>query len=143
MKNLFCHKETASISLIHNIGTPQKKQRESGVELLRILAACMVIWLHTNLPWGYTVSCDGINKVIQHIIEAIAVPAVDIFILITGYFMYNKKELGIGKPISLLIQLLIFKAFFFLLGYIYKYPDLPFGIDFLLPNNYFVTLLDP
>ena len=73
------------------VGGGKNLNRESGIEVLRILAAFMVIWLHITLPWGMSKCQEGINNVILHIFEVIAVPAVVIFILISGYFMVNKK----------------------------------------------------
>ena len=115
--------------------------RESGVELLRILAACMVIWLHTNLPWGMTIVTGGsLNGILLHVFEAIAIPAVDIFILISGFYLSNKNSVNLFKPVSLLMQYFLFAVLFFLLDYIYLYPNKVFSIDILLPNNYFITL---
>ena len=95
-------------------GVKNCNQRESGIELLRIIAACSVIWLHTNLPWGIPLA-DGANNVLLHIFEGVAIPAVDIFILITGYFMVNRKSVSIGKPVSLLLQYFIFCVYFLFL----------------------------
>lgn len=122
------------------IGGVGKKQRESGIELLRILSACMVIWLHTNIPWGLQLATDGINNILLHVFEAIAVPAVDIFILISGYFMVNKNSVSIGKPASLLLQYYIFGIAFFIPIYIYRYPNLPFDFSIFLLKHWFLTL---
>ena len=121
------------------MGGGRKNIRESGIELLRILAASMVIWLHITLPWGMPVASGSINILLLHIIEVIAVPAVDIFIIISGYFLANKRERSIGKPISLLLQLVILNSLFFFPKYIYNHPNEPFEFVFL-PNDYFITL---
>ena len=118
----------------------QKKQRESGVEFLRIFAACMVVWLHTTLPWGIQTASSGLNTFVVHIMEIIAIPAVDIFILISGYFMASKSERSVGKPVSLLIQLFVIKFLFFFPAFFYKYPQVPFENYVVLPNDYFITL---
>lgn len=85
------------------------------------------------------VASEGLNKLLLHVIEVVAVPAVDIFIVISGYFLANKRERSIGKPISLLIQLVILNCLFFFPKYLYNYPNEPFEFVFL-PNDYFITL---
>jgi len=99
----------------------------------------MVVWLHINLPWGMPVATEGINLALLHIIEVVSVPAVDIFIIISGYFMANKRERSIGKPLQLLLQLILLNSLFFFPKFFYNYPKEPFEFVFL-PNDYFITL---
>ena len=65
----------------------EKKDRQSGIELLRILAACMVIVLHYNDGGAFEHTRMGYNRTILFLLESMCICAVDLFILITGYFM--------------------------------------------------------
>lgn len=67
-----------------------KKTRESGIELLRILLMIGVIILHiNNADIGGAlkyVDNNSVNYIVLLILENIFVCAVDIFVIITGYF---------------------------------------------------------
>lgn len=71
-----------------------EKQRDSGIELLRIIAIFMVIGVHL---WGYggfyeSVSSDGIiTKFFADILKIFFRSAVNIFIIISGYFMVSSR----------------------------------------------------
>ena len=73
----------------------EKNCRDSNIELLRLLAGCAVIILHYNfLGDGGAVSQSvGVNYYFLLILEIICATAVNIFILITGYF--NCSHLGL------------------------------------------------
>lgn len=69
-----------------------KKKRDSGIELLRIFAMLMVIGVHTFVYGGYFDSAcemEGIVWSSAHFMRLFFRPAVDIFVIITGYFMVH------------------------------------------------------
>lgn len=78
------------------------KKRDSGIELLRIIAMMMVILIHAFLYGNYyneALAVGGITGEISTIIKIAIRPAVNIFILITGFFSVKstfnlKKALG-------------------------------------------------
>lgn len=128
--------------------------RESNLELLRILAILGVIILHYNnsdIGGGFTYVMEGsLNYYLLHFLEAMSISAVDLFILISGYFMCSSQKRNIIKPLKLLIQVILFRE----AGYIVSYAlaVIPAGgslfsmelfkgiLESLIPNNYFVIL---
>ena len=81
------------------------RKRNSNLELLRIISMCGIISLHyfgmggvvqnntfPGLPWFFT-----------HVINSFAVPLVNGFVLITGYFMIDTNKFSLRKTIDCLI----------------------------------------
>lgn len=67
-----------------------KAQRDSGIELLRIFAMCMVISIHLFGYGNYfsaATEFGGLVSASAFLLKFLFRPAVDIFIIITGYFM--------------------------------------------------------
>ena len=93
--------------------------RDSNIELLRIIAALGVIILHYNNPiigGGYKAVADGsINQFVMTVFEASFICAVNLFVLISGYFMKNSKKRDLLKPVELLAQLLFFELLFYII----------------------------
>ncbi len=74
--------------------------RQSNFELLRFLAGIAVIILHFNyLPGGGgALECStGIYYYVFLVLECICITAVNVFILITGYFNYDKNVIKVGS----------------------------------------------
>lgn len=69
----------------------KKKNRDSNIELLRIIAMCLIIFHHmalnTGIVDGYSINGNMIFGIIGGIGGKIGVV---IFLLITGYFSINK-----------------------------------------------------
>lgn len=70
----------------------KKKTRDSNIELLRIIAMCLIIFHHmalnTGIVDGYSINGNMIFGIIGGIGGKIGVV---IFILITGYFSFTKS----------------------------------------------------
>lgn len=125
-----------------------KKMRKSNIELLRILCTLMVISLHmlnpaiiggikyakasgSFLAWGAT-----------NWLFCFSITAVDIFILISGYFMIDNDKRKIGKAINLFFVCSVYS--------VVKYVSLhlangvPMEVKYLLqnifPKSYYVFL---
>ena len=86
------------------------KDRLSNIELLRIIAITMVVMLHFNghcLHPGLLVSpptdCSWLN-IEGYLIEALCIAAVNVFVLISGYFAI---KLSVRSVINLYIRCLI------------------------------------
>lgn len=95
------------------------KDRNYGIDFLRIVLAFMVIIIHINANGtGQVLSHSTIQpwKAIAVLVTYLCYPAVNTYILITGYYSYEtKKELnGIVKSLSLLW---LSAVFFSLFGY--------------------------
>lgn len=93
------------------------KQRQSNIELLRILAMLMIIDVH------YFASCDAAihtirfsgNWYVHQIVQSFGICGVNIFILITGFFSLQQREVKFRKMIDLLVDVAFFGGFGFLL----------------------------
>ena len=85
----------------------RSQERNSNIELLRIVAIVGVLVLHFDLSsWDY-VSDIFINKSILKIFQQISICAVNLFMMISGYFMVDKTKVTIRKPVELAIQLAV------------------------------------
>lgn len=83
----------------------QSNTRESNFELLRVLLTIMIIILHyCNPSMGgalRNISVGTTNYYIVHFIESACIVAVNVFVLMTGYFMINKDEIKTSKALKL------------------------------------------
>ena len=121
-----------------------KQARQSNIELLRILTMCGVVLLHYNGYVGNALSLVTPNSYNQALLlgaEGLFICAVNLFVLITGYFGCTSQRRDPVKIICLLMQVIAFRC-----GY-YLYHNLPShtvtlkGLAIsLVPANYFVIL---
>lgn len=89
---------------------PKRYERASNIELLRIIAMIMIIGVH------YLGSSDAETLISQHTfnngvficVMSLCNIGVNLFVLITGYFMINAKGIRVSKMAKLLIDTLIY-----------------------------------
>ena len=90
-----------------------KKTRSSNIELLRIIAMIFVVVLHylgksgTLLPWGS--NYFTVNTWFAWGIEAFALVAVNVYVLIGGYFLVE-SPFKINRIVRLWLQVLFYSA---------------------------------
>lgn len=123
-----------------------KQGRESGIELLRIMAALGVILLHFNhagAGGGFSYVQDGsINKMLLYYLNSISVCAVDIFVIMSGYYLCVTSKRTMIKPIRLFVEFVFIRT----IGYIFNatYYDVPIALEDLaynaIPANYYLVL---
>lgn len=121
------------------------KKRDSSIELLRIIAAMAVVILHYNnngIGGGFNLVLPGsINSAYMFFVENLFVCAVDLFVLVSAYFLSATNKRKFVKVIELLLQVVIFRLLFYFSGVIlgspFSFREL---IVALLPSNYFVIL---
>ena len=91
----------------------KKQVRESNIELLRIFAMLGVVILHYNnasIGKGFAyVAPNSWNQAILLGLEGLFVCAVDLFLLITGYFSVSSQKRNPTKAAALLIQVVAFQ----------------------------------
>ena len=123
-----------------------KQTRESGVELLRILAMMGVVLLHyNNATMGQALALvqeGSINQYIVYFVENLCVCGVNIYILISGYYMCMSQKRTAAKVFELFLQVILFKiAFYFMSIYMglnqFSARDLFINA---IPNNYYLIL---
>ncbi len=126
--------------------TINEKQRASNIELLRILTMLGVIVLHynnANIGGGFKFVRSGtLNYHFLNLLESLFICAVNLFVLITGYFMINTQKRSLIKPVKLVIQVIVFKLAIYLLKIIIGKAKFSLTglLGTLLPTNYFVIL---
>ncbi|HJB45647.1 MAG TPA: acyltransferase family protein [Candidatus Mediterraneibacter surreyensis] len=122
------------------------KERESNIELLRILAIIGVIVLHYNNPsigGGLSYVVQGnLNFYILYFLESLFICGVDLFILISGFFMSYSLERKLWKPVELIIQVMFFSLGKYILISILQHEQITIigVLVSLVPDNYFVIL---
>lgn len=121
-----------------------KTPRQSNIELLRIFAAIGVIIIHLNNKklGGLPARADymGLCQFVLTFLGIFAIIAVNVFVLITGYFQVRKKKADLYRPLKLILDVLIISALFFA-GYLItsggSYSPGSFVADFI-PTNWFI-----
>ena len=86
------------------------KNRNSTLEILRILSMMMVIGLHyMNKSIGGGLNTElKMNVIIAHCLESVCITSVNVFVLISGYFMQSVKTTGLKKAIDLYLVMLFY-----------------------------------
>ena len=121
-----------------------KKTRQSNIELLRILAAMGVIFLHINNPnigGGFRYAQNyGINTFIMAVFETVSICAVNLFVLISGYFLRTTRERDLLKPLELFARFFVFGLMFLLINEIPLGNGITFDdiVGYFMPSYWFV-----
>lgn len=117
--------------------------RHSGIECLRILAALFVVMLHYNDGRAFTYVAEGSgNQYLLFLIESIGVCAVDLFVLISGYFLCSTQKRSVLKPLELIVQVIVFREAEYVIKVLIGQSAISIKqmVVLLVPNNYFVIL---
>ena len=93
------------------------KKRKSNIELLRIVAILMIISFHYSFKSGYVVNQLDYNSIVVKTFYFLGELGVNLFILITGYFMV-KGKFSFKKLIKLILEVNFYYIFTFLLSHI-------------------------
>ena len=117
-----------------------KTERQSNMELLRIFAVAGVIVLHFNakaLP-----AASGATRWALLLLEMVSACAVNVFVMLSGYFLHRRQSVSIYKPLSLLLQLLVFRLVMHGIEIVLGRAEFtPEGLLLLLiPLDYFLVL---
>ena len=88
----------------------KQSSRNSSVELLRIIAMCGVVLLHYNntVIGGGLRYASGLNLSALILLESLFICAVNLYILISGYFLSVSSTRKLIKPLELIVQVCIF-----------------------------------
>ena len=114
-----------------------RKERKSGIELLRIVAACGVIALHYN---DMSIA-NQTNALALSMNECLWAWSVDVFLMISGYCSFRRQEIDWKKPVRLYVQLVFFRLFAALLT-AFLTGELTVGglLYSFVPINYFFSI---
>lgn len=123
-----------------------EKKRAGNIELLRMLMGMAVVILHYNFNpagGGAIENAGGVNYYVLMFLESVSIVAVNVFMIISGYFSSGRTTVNLAKPIRLLAQLMIFN------GMIYAIKTLLLAqagfslvglVMAMAPANYYVIL---
>lgn len=79
------------------------KTRNSSFDLLRIISMLMIVVLHVNSHGGVLNNISQVNTTIARLFEYFSVCAVNVFVLISGYFL-SDSTFKLSRVIKLLLQ---------------------------------------
>lgn len=125
--------------------TENKTVRQSNVELLRIIAMLGVVLMHYNSEsvggaFAYA-EYGSVCDILLHILESIFVCAVNVFVMITGYFGVTSQKRSALKIFSLLLEVIAFRVALALLGMLQNGAfELERIVYACFPVNYYVVL---
>lgn len=119
----------------------KSKQRESGVELLRILLLFGVIMIHYYEAAHKCIN-SGINFEFLYWFRNLSASAVNTFIIISGFFMIKTYTRKPSKAITLVLQVMIIAEIeYFVDVMLGVYPlNLRHILSALVPRSYYTTL---
>lgn len=85
-------------------------KRNSTLEILRILSMCMILGLHYINPdiGGALSTTAPANLHFLRAVESACIPAVNVFVLISGYFLISRKTTGFRKAVELYLIMVIY-----------------------------------
>lgn len=69
----------------------EKIDRESNFELLRIICMLLIIWGHLTNKYLVSEPILGLNYIETHFLKSFTTVAVNVFVLISGYFSISFK----------------------------------------------------
>lgn len=121
----------------------EKAERNSNIELLRIVLMIMVVTLHFNnekMGGAFNFAQDNTaNTFILYFLESLSICAVNCFMIISGYFLAFNKEVRLGKIVDILLIVIFYRvadyALCIMLGM--KAFSVKHFFASLLPINYF------
>ena len=108
----------------------QKKVRNSNLELLRIISIIMII-AHHYAVHGFGEVAYSFNKNVLEILHSGGKLGVDIFVLISGYYMINSK-FTLNKFLKLASEVFTYSIAFFLFFYIFG-PRVKLDLSIAMP----------
>lgn len=113
-----------------------KKERVLNIEVLRILAMLFILLhhyaIHTDLIYS---DVEGINKIISIFFSVFGKVGVNIFVLITGYFMINSK-FKVKKIIEIELQVLFYSFSILLINVFLNRINAEIIINSVLPTTF-------
>ena len=122
-----------------------KKIRQSNIELLRIISILLIISFHYVYKSNYVVQYLNYNSIVVKIFYFFGELGVNLFLLISSYFLI-KGKFSFKKLLKLLFELLFYCVFTFFLAYLLKLPGyntihLHKVVDLLLSYWFFTTYI--
>ncbi len=117
----------------------QQKPRQSNIELLRIIAMLIIVAHHFAVHSGFEFSYDTVtvNRLWVQFIRIGGKIGVNVFVLISGYFLITAKTLKTSKALKLWIQIFSYSVIIFAVFILSGIR--PFGIKELIRHCFPVS----
>jgi surface polysaccharide O-acyltransferase-like enzyme len=108
--------------------------RRSNIELLRIIAMIMIVAHHFAVHSGFDFPADTVtvNRLWIQFIQLGGKIGVDVFVLISGYFLISSAELKTNKVLKLWLQIFTYSSVIFFV--FFGFGAVSFGFKTLLKN---------
>jgi len=123
-----------------------RTQRESNIELLRIITAMGMIVLHYNnggIGGAFkAVAVNSGSAWVLYFLEALFICAVDLFVMLLGYFQSAQRKVNVAKPLLLLVQVGIVRLVSYLVSIAVSEEVVSLKALFAncLPINHFISI---
>lgn len=118
------------------------KERQSNIELLRIIAALGIILIHIGDRGLDTLQFGTVNHSVVFLIESFAHCCVNLFLLASGFFLIKSDRRTLSKPLDLFLQIAIIDVVLFIAFIATNRLDFTLYnvFKYCTPNDYFVVL---
>jgi len=108
-------------------------KRESNIELLRIVSMFMIVAHHFSVHGKFTIETTSfINNIWLQLLSSGGKIGVNIFIIISGFFLINSKKINLNKFIKLFTQLLFYSILIFIIFISFRIE--PFNIKIFIKH---------
>ncbi|MBQ7452795.1 MAG: acyltransferase [Clostridia bacterium] len=93
---------------------PVKKERQTGFEILRIIAMFLICCVHIMNAGGMLANASAESAIWQKLLYSVFIISVNVFVLISGYFMVTSK-FKLKKIIYLWLEVLFYSVTMYLI----------------------------
>ena len=113
----------------------ENKERQSNIELCRIISILLVVLVHSNFSWTGTPGEGGNTTFARFLVQAFSIIGVNVFILITGWFSTTIKLKSIVNLIYICLFYSIVKIIWGAIAGTFVLKD----VFFISNSNWFVV----
>jgi len=118
------------------------QERNTSLELLRILAIVGVMTLHYNNISNESIVEGSIAQYYLMLTNCLSICAVNVFVLISAFFLCATNKRKISKILELIIQFVLFRVGNYIISIVVSKSGFSLNtfINIILPVNYFIVL---
>ena len=101
----------------------KENMRNGNIEMLRVISMLQILILHYLLLGGVLNSItrnNGLHYYLAWILEAFSLGAVNVFVLISGYYLSSKTSIKSVKIINIILQCIFYSITIYLIGCLFK-----------------------
>ncbi|MCO6543257.1 MAG: acyltransferase [Lactobacillus sp.] len=106
------------------------KIRNSRIELLRIISMFLIVYDHIIIFTNWNLTNDYVRDTILEIPTIGGKLGVNIFFLITGYFLIKKNNYRFNGTIKIILTTLFYSWIGVLISYLFKLPGISWKLNF-------------